>query len=118
MVSRSRRASRCHPARLTRISPAGATLVNGSVVSDTQPVFPGDAHVMHVAFSLPYSDSMSLAITQPVDYPLKGQVEVLVQPGAMSVDGDGFSQLGTRQLGIDATLSATAALSISRRARR
>ncbi len=86
----------------------GTYLVNGSVVSDTQPVFPGDAYVMHVAFSLPYSDNTSLAIAQPVDYPLNGQVEVLVQSGSMSVAGNGFSQLGTRQMG-PPIMSATAA---------
>ena len=77
----------------------GTYLVNGSVVSDTQPVFPGDAYVMHIAFSLPYSDNASLAIAQPMNYPLNGQVEVLVQSGSMSVAGNGFSQLGTRQMG-------------------
>ncbi len=77
----------------------GNYLTNGALVSDTQPVFPGDGHVMHVAFSLPYSDSMSLAIAQPINYPLNGQVEVLVQSGSMTVAGDGFSTLGTRQLG-------------------
>ncbi len=96
------------PASSSVTLPTGATyedfsggnyLINGSVVSDTQPVFPGDGHVMHVAFSLPYSDNTSLAIAQPMSFPLNGQVEVLVQSGSMSVAGDGISELGTRQLG-------------------
>jgi mono/diheme cytochrome c family protein len=70
---------------------------DGTQVLDTQPVLPGNSHVMHLAFTLPYSGSIS--IDQPVDFKLDGQVEVMVASGGMSVTGDGFAGLGTRQLG-------------------
>ncbi len=77
----------------------GSYLVSadGTQVLDTQPVLPGDSHVMHVAYTLPYSGSAS--ISQPLDYALNGQVEVLAATGGMSVSGDGVTLLGTRQLG-------------------
>lgn len=65
-------------------------------ITDTQPVFPGDPHVMHVAFTLPYNGQA--AIDQPMDYALDGQVEVMVDRG-LAVSGDGITTLGTRQLG-------------------
>ncbi|MEZ4670588.1 MAG: c-type cytochrome [Anaerolineae bacterium] len=70
---------------------------DGTQITDTQPVFPGAAHVMHVAYSLPYADSAE--IDQLVDYRLNGQVEVMVGTDGLSVTGDGFAGLGARQLG-------------------
>jgi mono/diheme cytochrome c family protein len=70
---------------------------DGTQVTDTQPVLPGDSHVMHVAFTLPYFGGV--AIDQPLDYQLNGQVEVMSGVDALSIVGDGFSGLGTRQLG-------------------
>jgi len=86
--------------------PAGATYedfsggsyqlsADGTQVTDPQPVLPGASHVMHVAFTIPYSNSADIA--QALDYPVNGQLEVMVS-GSMSVSGDGVSRLGTRQL--------------------
>ncbi len=90
--------------------PAGATyedfsggsyLVSsdGTQVADTQPVLPGSDHIMHVAFSVAYPGDATVSISQPMDYALNGEVEVLAETGTMSVSGTGFSTLGTRQLG-------------------
>jgi len=94
--------------------PAGATyqdfsggsyLVSsdGMDIADTQPVLPGDSHVMHVAFTAPYSGTADFA--QTLDYPLNGQVEVLVDNSGISVSGSGISALGTRQLGSQSYMS-------------
>ena len=69
---------------------------DGTQILDTQPVLPGASHVMHVAFTVPYSGSTNIA--QTLDYPLNGQIEVMTT-GGMSVSGDGVTRLGTRQLG-------------------
>ncbi len=69
---------------------------DGTQILDTQPVLPGASHVMHVAFVVPYSGSTD--ISQPLDFPLNGQLEVMTT-GGMSVSGDGVTRLGTRQLG-------------------
>jgi mono/diheme cytochrome c family protein len=70
---------------------------DGRQVIDTQPVLPGNSHVMHLAFTLPYSGSAS--IEQPMDYALNGAVEVMIGSDGLAVTGDGFTSLGTRQLG-------------------
>ncbi len=75
----------------------GSYLVDGAEVTDTQPVLPGSPHVMHLAFTLPYNGQVS--ISQPLEYALDGQVEVMIGDNTMSVSGDGISTLGTRQLG-------------------
>ncbi len=77
----------------------GSYLVSadGTEVSDVQPVLPGNAHVMHVAFTLPYSGTATIA--QTLDYALNGQVEVLLDGDGLTVSGTGMSALGTRQLG-------------------
>jgi len=78
-------------------SGAYALSADGTQVSDTQAVLPGSSHVMHVAYNLPYSGSAS--IVQPLDYPFSGQVEIMAQNGGMTISGDNFAALGTRQLG-------------------
>lgn len=70
---------------------------DGSEISDTQAVLPGDAHVMHLAYSVPYGGAASL--TQPLDYPLNGSLEILAESGGMVVSGSDISTLGTRQMG-------------------
>jgi hypothetical protein len=70
---------------------------DGTQVTDTEPIMPGSSHVMHLAFTLPYSGSAS--IEQSVDYPLNGQVEVMLGSDGLSINGEGFAELGTRQLG-------------------
>lgn len=70
---------------------------DGTQITDTQPIYPGNPHVMHIAFTLPYSGSASIA--QQMDYPLNGTVEVMVGSDGLSVSGDGLNGLGARQLG-------------------
>lgn len=96
------------PASVTMLLPAGAVYQDfsggsylispdGTEISDTQPVFPGEAHVMHIAFTVPYDGQAT--VDQPITYALEGQVEVMVGSEGMSVSGDGIATLGTRQLG-------------------
>lgn len=96
------------PASVSVRLPAGAiyqdfsggsylTSPDGSEITDTQPVLPGDAHVMHLAFRVPYTGQASLE--QPLSYPLDGQLEVMVGDNSTTITGDGITVLGTRQLG-------------------
>ncbi|NJO67618.1 MAG: hypothetical protein HC826_01320, partial [Rhodospirillales bacterium] len=43
---------------------------------DSRPVLPGETHVVHLAYAMPYDGSMD--IKQPLNYPLRGRVEVHV----------------------------------------
>lgn len=49
---------------------------DGAGVIDTQPVFPDENHVVHVMYTLPYTDGAE--IVQPLDYPLAGSVQFLL----------------------------------------
>ncbi len=70
---------------------------DGTQVVDTEPVLPGNSHLMHLGYTLPYSGEMS--IDQPIDYPLNGKVQVMVANKGLSVTGDQFAALGASQLG-------------------
>ena len=70
---------------------------NFSIV-DTAPVFPGDDHLVVVVYILPYDGSPAL-IEQPVNYPMNGQVQLLVYPESLSVTSEQLPSLGPRTLG-------------------
>lgn len=76
---------------------------DGREITDTQPVLPGESHVMHVAFTVPYNGQAT--IDQPLDYALDGQVEIMAGSSDMSISGDGISTLGTRQMGSSSYVS-------------
>ncbi len=70
---------------------------DGTEVFDTEPVMPGNPHIMHLGYSLPYTGQMS--IEQPIDYALNGKVQVMVANKGLSISGDQFASLGASQLG-------------------
>ncbi len=70
---------------------------DGTEVYDTEPVMPGNPHIMHLGYSLPYTGQMS--IEQPIDYTLNGKVQVMVANKGLSISGDQFASLGASQLG-------------------
>ena len=70
---------------------------DGTQVFDTEPVMPGNPHIMHLGYSLPYTGQMS--IEQPIDYTLNGKVQVMVANKGLSISGDQFAALGASQLG-------------------
>lgn len=49
---------------------------DGSAVTDTRPVFPGEDHIVHVMYTVPYNGRAEIA--QPLDYPLAGRVQLLL----------------------------------------
>lgn len=70
---------------------------DGSEVADTQAVLPGDAHVMHLVYTLP--DSGTATVAQALNYPLNGQLEIMVPSDTLTVSGTDIGTLGTRQMG-------------------
>ena len=90
--------------------PEGAEIINtaddpnrytlssdGRTLIDTLPVYPGQNHLVHVIYSVPYSGSARVEL--PVDYPLQGLVRLLVEPGRLSIRSDQLPSLGTQTLG-------------------
>jgi hypothetical protein len=90
--------------------PAGARILNtadetdryvlssdGSTLLDTQPVRPGQDHIVHVIYSLPYDGSTEVELA--LDYALEGEVRLLVEPGGIRVSSEQLPLLGTESMG-------------------
>ncbi len=65
---------------------------DGSTVTDNSPVLPGDDHSIHVVYTLPYRDGMT--IDQPVNYPVDGNVQLMVSPETISASSAQLPSLG------------------------
>lgn len=68
---------------------------DGSRIFDMQPVFPNEPHIMHLAYSLPYTQT-TLTIDQTFDYDMVGSVDVLVATGGLSLTSHALTQRDTR----------------------
>jgi hypothetical protein len=65
---------------------------DGSTVLDTYPVLPGVEHVLHVIYSLPYRDGMT--IEQTLSYAVDGTVQVYVSPESIYATGSQWTSQG------------------------
>jgi hypothetical protein len=65
---------------------------DGAFITDTQPVLPGDKHSIHVVYTLPYRDGMT--VEQPLNYPVTGNVQLLVGPETISATSQQLPSLG------------------------
>src|SRR5690606_20230645 len=70
---------------------------DGSTVIDTAPVLPGDGHIIHVIYSLPYNGDLTLE--QPILYDVVGEVRFLTSPDSLTVGGDQVVPTGPQALG-------------------
>lgn len=68
---------------------------DGRRVQDTAPVYPGERHTMHVAYTMPFSDSAVLDFKVP--YRMSNQAEVMLAPNVFQVVSDQFQFIGTQQ---------------------
>jgi cytochrome c553 len=66
-------------------------LVEGNTIADTRPLLPGEDHLIHVAYSLPYSGGVS--VMQPLDYALTGDFNVIMATSGLTAAGNGIVQL-------------------------
>jgi mono/diheme cytochrome c family protein len=67
-------------------------------VLDTVPVLPGDNHVVHFVYIVPY-DSGGAVIEQPIAYNLTGQVRLLLSPDTLTASGEQLAPLGVETIG-------------------
>lgn len=70
---------------------------DGQALIDTQPVFPGDEHIVHVIYALPYSGSQRFEF--PLDYALQGPIRLLLQPENLQVTSELLAALGPQTMG-------------------
>lgn len=70
-------------------------------ILDTQPVMPNTEHLVELVYSLPTSDSeRRLSVEFPVSYDVVQPVEIMVQPGHYSVEGDNFASSGAQHFSV------------------
>lgn len=67
-------------------------------VLDTVPVLPGNDHVVHFVYIVPY-DSGGAVIEQPLAYNLTGEVRLLLSPNTLTASGDQLAPLGVETIG-------------------
>lgn len=72
---------------------------DGTQVFDVSPVVPGQPHMMHLTYMLPYPENASVSVEQMLDYSLAGQVEVLVATEGLAVVSDQLSAQAPRTMG-------------------
>ena len=65
---------------------------------DTAPVYPNEDHLAVVVYILPYDGNASL-IEQAVNYPLDGQVRLLMYPQNLNVSSEQLPRIGPQALG-------------------
>src|SRR5690606_29466629 len=65
---------------------------NGTALIDTQPVFPGDQHLVHVIYALPYDGSKHFDLL--IQHALNGPVRLLVSPDTLQVTSEQLMSLG------------------------
>lgn len=49
---------------------------DGTRIADVEPLIPGDSRLMHIRFSMPYTDGMTF--NQLFDYPVNGRTDILL----------------------------------------
>jgi hypothetical protein len=70
---------------------------DGTTLFDTQPVYPGRDHIVHVIYTLPYDGRRR--VEMPLVYPLEGSVRLLVEPGSIRVSSEQLPPLGRETMG-------------------
>lgn len=70
---------------------------DGTALTDTQPLFPGDDHIVHVIYTLPYSGEAQFEL--PIHYDLEGSVSVMMQPDSLQLASDQLPLVGTQTMG-------------------
>lgn len=69
---------------------------DGRTVTDTALVLPGEGHILHLLYTLPYTGE--LQIEQPVSYAVEGPVRLLVTPGTVAINSPQLPSIGPQTL--------------------
>lgn len=83
---------------------------DGRQVTDVTPVLPGQPHVMHLTYLMPYSADASVNFDQPMPYPIDGPVEVVIATDGLNVTTDVLREGPPRETGSRAMRSFSADL--------
>lgn len=69
---------------------------DGSTITDTVPVLPGDGHIFHLLYTMPYTGS--LQIEHAVNHAVNGPVRLLITPTTVSVTSPQLASIGPQTL--------------------
>ncbi|MBI5669225.1 MAG: c-type cytochrome [Chloroflexi bacterium] len=69
---------------------------DGSSVTDTAPVLPGEGHILHLLYTMPYTGD--LTIEQPVRFAVNGPVRLLVTPESVAITSSQLPSIGPQTL--------------------
>jgi mono/diheme cytochrome c family protein len=69
-----------------------------TTVVDTLPVMPDGDHIVQLVYLLPYNDEAAI-IEQPLNYPLDGEVRLLLLPDTLEAVTDQLTLLGPQTVG-------------------
>ncbi|MFN8527749.1 MAG: c-type cytochrome [Anaerolineae bacterium] len=72
-------------------------LPNDYLVVDTSPVLPGENHLVQVVYLIPYNGSA--IVEQPMQYPVNGQVRLLIRPTDTAVQSAQLPALSVETIG-------------------
>lgn len=68
-----------------------------TTVADTLPVLPNQDHIIQLVYLVPYEGDA--IIEQPLNYPLNGQVRLLLRPDTLEVISDQLAPIGPQVVG-------------------
>ncbi len=68
---------------------------DGAYINDTLPVHPGEDHIMHIIYRLPYDGTVSIEYS--LDYSLEGEVHFLLFPESLSLMSTQLPFLGVQE---------------------
>lgn len=77
---------------------------DGRVVTDSLPVLPGEPHVVHLAYVLPYQERTNIA--QTIEYPFEGRIEVHADTHSLAIESDLLAPIGSYQPSATTSLTA------------
>lgn len=60
-----------------------------NTIYDSRPMLPGEAHLIHASYTLPYTDSAT--VVQALTFPLAGNLSIVVASDGLSVTGEGIT---------------------------
>jgi len=71
--------------------------VKDFTVLDTNPVLPGDSHVVVVAYIIPFDGSAAI-IEQPMNYPFEGQAKLLLVQNTLKIKSQQLATAGSQPI--------------------
>jgi hypothetical protein len=95
---------------LSSVSSRYVLSTDGTEIYSTRPVMPGETQMMHIAYSMPYSQSA--LVDQTLDYPVNASVEIVVATPNLSLIGGDFGEPQQVTLGDTSVTSYTTQLAL------